>query len=310
MKQPFVLVNALAARVARDPDLLVRLRRLVPAESVRVTHAPQEVEPAIRAAAAANVETLVIVGGDGSVTGCLTPLLRSWPEAGLPAVVLAGGGSRGAIAHALGTRGAPDQVLERLVGQETEPRSSERHVLEIRPLALGTRYGLGLCIGLPARWLAESGRTSGRGPTGGLFVTARALGSALVGGDLAQRLADPIAAEILIDDERRDGAYFTGLAAGTMDALGLPTRLLPSDAPAEGCFHVALRGQSGWPLDRAAALLGVALPTPSLAHDTLQARTLEVRFAERGGYTVDSDPFPATAVLNVALGPRLRFLSP
>ncbi len=71
MKQPYVLVNALAARVAGDLDLLNSVRRLVPSDRLSITHSPQEIEAAVRDAASSGVDTIVVVGGDGSVTATL-----------------------------------------------------------------------------------------------------------------------------------------------------------------------------------------------------------------------------------------------
>ncbi len=310
MKQPYVLVNALAGRVARDPDLLGRIGRLVASDNVRVTRSPQEVEPAMRDAAAAGAETLVIVGGDGSVTGSLTPLLRSWPLEELPAVVLAGGGRMDKIPRALGARGTPDGVLARLIAADQPSPPVRRHVLKIQPAALGTRYGLTLCVGIPARWLAESERTSGRGPTGSLLVAARALGSGLLGGSLSRELATPIEAEISIDGEECEAASFTGLAAGTIGELGLPIRLLPSAEPDSERFHLALSRSGPALLGLASAALGIGLPTPTFAIDEREVNSLEIRFADRAAYAVDTDSLPATGNLRVELGPEIHFLVP
>jgi diacylglycerol kinase family enzyme len=310
VKQPYVLVNALAGRVARDPDLLGRLRKLVPSDNVRVTRSPQEVEPAMRDAAAAGAETLVIVGGDGSVTGSLTPLLRSWPQGQLPTVVLAGGGRMDRIPRALGARGTPDGVVARLIAADQPSATTRRRVLKIQPAALGTRYGLTLCVGTPARWLAESERSSGRGPTGSLLVAARAIGSGLLGGSLSRELVMPVEAEISLDGEASEAASFTGLAAGTIGELGLPVRLLPSAEPDSERFHLALSHSGPALLGLASAALGIGLPAPTFAIDERSVRSLEIRFADRAAYAVDTDPLPATGNLRVELGPEIRFLVP
>ncbi len=310
MKQPYVLVNALAAGVARDPEILIRLGRLVSNDNLRVTHSPQEVEPALLEAAAAGVETLVIVGGDGSVTGTLTPLLRSWPSGEFPSVVLAGGGRLNEIAHALGTRGSPDTILARLLDADRAPRSVRRRVLKIQPAALGTRYGLTLCVGFPARWLAESEQTSGRGPAGGLFVTARAVGSALLGGELSRELFAPIDAKIWLDGESAETESITGLVARTIAEPGLPVRPLSPTVPENECFHLAISRAGPAALGLAAALQGLGLSGAALASDEREVRSLEIRFGDRTAYAVDTDALPATAVLRVELGPAIRFLSP
>ncbi len=310
MKQPYVLVNALAARVARDLELLNSVRRLVPSDRLGITHSPHEVDAAVRDAAAAGVDTLVIVGGDGSVTTTLTPLLRSWREGELPSLVLAGGGRRNAIARALGTRGTPDEVLARLIAEEQPPETVFRRVLRIQPAALGTRYGLTLCVGLPARWLAESTRTSGRGLAGGLFVTARVLSSALLGGQLARELAAPIEAELRVDGEPSVTESIAGLVAGTIEELGLPASPLSATPPDSDRFSFALSRAGTARAGLASALLGLGLPPIPDTIERQQVRSLELRFADRAAYAVDTDTFPATGLLSVELGPALRFLCP
>ena len=310
MKQPYVLVNALAARVARDLDLLNSVRRQVPSDRLAITRSPQEVEVAVRDAASAGVDTLVIVGGDGSVTTTLTPLLRSWPHDQLPSLVLAGGGRQNAIARTLGTRGAPAAVLARLISEEPGARSIRRRALRIQPAALGTRYGLTLCVGLPAHWLSESERTSGRGIAGGLFVTARMLSSALLGGQLSRELAAPIEAELRVDGEASVRESIAGLVAGTIGELGLPASPLSSTPPDADHFAFALcrAGTVGAAL--ASTLLGLGLPTLPDTIERREVRSLELRFADRAAYAVDTDAFPATGLLSVELGPELHFLCP
>ena len=310
MKQPYVLVNALAARVAGDLDLLNSVRRLVPSDRLSITHSPQEIEAAVRDAASSGVDTIVVVGGDGSVTATLTPLLRSWPYEQLPSLVLAGGGRLNNIARALGTRGPPDAVLARLISEEQAPESVRRRALRIQPAALGTRYGLTLCVGLPARWLAESERTSGRGLAGGLFVTARILSSALLGGQLSQELAAPIEAELRVDGEAGVAESIAGLVAGTIEELGLPASplsRLPSEADR---FSFALSRAGTARAGLASALLGLGLPTLPDTIERQEARSLELRFTDRAAYAVDTDVFPATGLLSVELGPELHFLCP
>ena len=130
--KPGVLVNRRAGRVARDPELPERLRRLLPRENLRVTANLAEVEPALAALHEVGVDTLVVVGGDGSMTGTLTALLRVWPRESLPRVLLAGGGSVNTIAKSLGARGGPERLLKRLLDGHTQVHEDVRPVLRIQ----------------------------------------------------------------------------------------------------------------------------------------------------------------------------------
>jgi diacylglycerol kinase family enzyme len=74
------VLNANAGSALRDPGLAGRLRGLLGAERVRQTHGAGDVGPALDVLREAGVERLVLIGGDGTVGGTLTELLRRWPE--------------------------------------------------------------------------------------------------------------------------------------------------------------------------------------------------------------------------------------
>ena len=89
------MINGRARRASRDRSLPERLRRLVPAEYVHVTGSAEELDVALESLRKLAVERLLLVGGDGTIGGTLTPLLRVYAAAGLPlpAVTLCRGGA-------------------------------------------------------------------------------------------------------------------------------------------------------------------------------------------------------------------------
>ena len=112
--RPGVLINANARGVRRDPGLAKRLLCLVPEERLRETATLEEVPDALKDLLDQEIDALVIVGGDGTLTGTLTPLLRQHDAATLPPVVPTRGGTVNTVATSLGARGGPEDTLSAL----------------------------------------------------------------------------------------------------------------------------------------------------------------------------------------------------
>src|SRR5262249_43945942 len=89
VKPPRALVNGRARRARKDRSLRERLLRLVPEEYVHFTHEQGDVDGALTRLRDLGIEQLVLVGGDGTVGGTLTPLLRIFADRAFPAVTLA-----------------------------------------------------------------------------------------------------------------------------------------------------------------------------------------------------------------------------
>ena len=81
MKPPGVIANARARRTGRNGRLSERLRRLLPADFVHFTRDADELDTALARLRALGIEHLVLIGGDGTVGGTLTPLLQAWARA-------------------------------------------------------------------------------------------------------------------------------------------------------------------------------------------------------------------------------------
>jgi diacylglycerol kinase family enzyme len=188
MKPPGLLVNVRAGRVRRDPGLVERLGRLVPQGYLEATHTPGEIEPALMRLQSRGVETLGIVGGDGTATWTLTALLRTWPSDQLPSLLLLAGGTVNTIPAAAGARGRPDRVLERLIESGRTPPSFARSVLQVRGDRREPRWGLIFGNGIVSRWLARYNARVRNGILGAVAEVSRAVGSAALGGSYARTL--------------------------------------------------------------------------------------------------------------------------
>ena len=305
--KPGVLLNANARRVRRDPDLVDRLRRLTSPERVRLTSGSEEVGPALDALLAQGIDALAIVGGDGTMAGTLTPLLRRFAAEDVPVIVPTRGGTVNTIATSLGARGAPDRALARLLekgGATPRLRAPVRVVADAgEPV-----YGFIFVNGAGARWLDLYYTESRMGARGAASLVARIAGSALVGGELARRVFAPFEAELVVDGEAIAQRRFTAMAASGVRDIGLGFTPFHSAGSDPKRIHLATT-------DAGPARLALELPALRAGWrgsclDHYSTHRALVRTTQPLPWSLDADGFPPARRLEIGAGPALRFACP
>jgi diacylglycerol kinase family enzyme len=303
-----VLVNANAGRVRAHPDMLSRLRQLVPDERLRLTASPDEIEPALRDLRDAGIEALAIVGGDGTVTSSLTALLRVWPHDDLPRVALLPGGSVNTIPRAFSGGAFPDRTLRRMLRPGERPPEVRRTPLRVRATGEPERYGFIFGNGALVRWLDLYHAQAQRGIAGAAAVLARSLSSLAVNGRLARGLFERFAARVEIDGVLRSERRFSAMAAAGLPDIGLGFRPFYLAGAEPGHIH--------WVMTDAGALqLGLEIPAarfglrnPRTRLEDASAKRVVIR-SKPLAYTIDGDVFQATEELEISAGPDMWFLN-
>jgi diacylglycerol kinase family enzyme len=275
-----------------------------------VTEDAGDVVTALRHFHDAGVDALGVVGGDGTVTGTLSPLIEVWNEAPLPSVCLLPGGTINTIARSVGPRGTPDAALARLLRRGARIESRALRILAVRSAADPPRFGMIFGLGVVARWLEHYYSNRERGAGAAALGVARSVASVLAHGELARSLFAPFEAKLEADGEPTDRERLTGLAAAVVRDIGLgfkPFFLAGGDPKRFHWISTDSRGL-GIALELPVAALGRTLPHGALRHQ--RAGRLRVGLTDPLPYTVDGDLFPATAALEIEAGPELHFLIP
>jgi diacylglycerol kinase family enzyme len=305
-----VLVNARARRVRRDPALLEHLRKLLPDGYVRSSASPDEIAPALDALRELDIDTLVLVGGDGTVGGTLTPLLARWPAEQLPALALAPGGTINTIAHSLGAHEHPERLVRRLLEGRAPRVDTRRPLVLVRPADGEARAGLIFANGVAVRWLRLYYQRPHPGVGGAVSTVARIVGSASVGGPLAHDLFSPAGVAIEVDGEHLELERFTVIAAASVKHIGLGFRPFHTAGHDPERFHFAVTEASATRLCVELPALRLGLEAqPSCVHH-YPARRVSLRFAEAQPWSVDADLFPPARELELSITPPLRFVVP
>jgi diacylglycerol kinase family enzyme len=302
------IVNLRAGAARRDPQLVPKLRALLPSGRVHATRDLDDVDAALASLREQGTQLLVVVGGDGSVAGTLTELLRAWPEAELPWVALACGGTVNTIARSLGARGRPDAWLRRLAAA---PRwqAELRPVLRARADAAPPRFGMIAVAGAAARFLERYYAAPRQGSAGAARVIAEVVASGAVGGALARGMFAPFRATIEVDGRRLDAREHTLVAASGVRHIGLGVAPFQHAGRDASRFHFlatsagALRIAAELPALR----LGRALQASCLHH--FAAGEVALKSAEPLLWSLDAELFEPASALSVTAGPALHFVS-
>lgn len=305
---PGVLVNLRAGSTRQDPAPLERLRALVPAERIQLTEREAEIAPALDALRETGVDTLVLVGGDGTVGGTLTELLARWPETELPSILLTPGGTINTIARSLGASARPDRLVQRLLERGARAQT-RRPLVQARSAEGLCRSGMIFANGAAVRWLRLYYGASPRGVSGAASVVARVVGSAGVGGGLAGRIFQRAAVTIELDGEPLAHERFTVVAASSVRHIGLGFQPFPLAGRDPERFDFAITEASAGRIliELPALRLGIPLRHSCIRHRA--ARSVRMRFAEAQPWAIDADVFPEAQELELRATRPLRFLS-
>lgn len=305
-----VIVNPRSRTVRKDPGLPGRLARTCGSQAiVRTPWSLLELEDTMRQLARERVEVLAIVGGDGTIHVTLTAAVRAWAGEALPRVALLRGGTMNTVARSIGLRhGSPESILARLL----EGHEAGRKVVSRVLLQVGERYGFLFGMGVFHGFLAEYYRQGEPTPRAAMVTLLRALGSAVRRGQTIQRMAAPITASLdvpgLAPWPLQD---YLGIAAGTIDEIGLGFRPFPRFSDRPNAFHlVALDAPAAryvWELPR--VRLGKPLPA-SVAKQAVTG-LVTIRTPQSGlGYMMDGDLYINEGTeLTLEAGPKIQLIT-
>jgi len=309
VKPPGVIVNARARRARKDRSLRERLQKLLPEEYVHFTESADEVDGALARLRELGIERLLLVGGDGTVGGTLTPLVRAFVGRPLPAVTLTPGGTVNTIARGLEARLSAEGALHQILDEARPRLDTVRPLVWVEPDGASPRAGLIFVAGMAARWLELYYEGDDLGPRAAAALVGRIARSALLGTRLARELFEARRVAMEVDGEPLDAERFTLAGAASVRDIGLgfrPFRTAGSDSERIH-FLCTDAGAARVCVELPTQRLGISGPASCLRH--FSARTIELRFATPEPWSVDADLYAPSSTLRVSAGPAVRFVS-
>ena len=251
-------------------------------------------------------QTLICVGGDGTIAGTLTPLLRVWPHDALPAVALCQGGTVNTIAKSVG--GAAD--VERLARGLAEGR---RRAVSRRP-AVGVRaddgerlHGLVFVNGVGVRFLELYYGETGMGIAGAATVVARLTASALMRGELARRSFAPFHARLRVDGDPIERRPYTIMGGSSVRHIGLGFAPFWSAGRDPERLHFATTDAGPRRIVAELPTIRAGRPSDAFEHYSVKHAAIESETPEP--WSLDADLQPPATRIEVSAGPTLDLVS-
>jgi diacylglycerol kinase (ATP) len=299
-----VILNPRAAGGAYDERRIEGLREIASSRApLFVTGEQGLVEAVAEGVRERGVETIAVIGGDGSIGITLTALHKAYGTAPLPRIALLRGGTMNTVANSLGVRrGKPEDLLRRLLTAPATP------LIERNTLIVGGRVGFlftGAAMVGFLRELYDSSRTQ-RGRLGALKLLARGSFQAFAGGELVARIECPLTGTLRIDGEEEPPRRYSVLGASTVEQVGLGFRAFPRAAEGRDQFQVFAFHGTLQTLAMQLPRIRAGLPVQkSLGFDPMARRLVIESPNEIIPYAIDGDIFEAKSRLAIDIGPRV-----
>ena len=303
-----VFVNPRSRANRRDPRLADRFARTL-GEAGRVI-APVSLDDLMtqaRQLAEHPPEVIGIHGGDGTLHRTVAALIQAFGDRPLPPIAILAGGTMNVVARSLGLRAKPERLLAKLVKDKAAGRPPE--LIVKRCLKVGDSFGFVFGNGLMANFLEEYYAKGGYGASRAVWILTRTLLSALVWGGYARRIFRRFRGRVLVGDQALPWKALTGVCAATVREVGLGFKLNHrADEDPDRFSVLAIHAgpvtlaQDLVPVHRG---LGV---NPRRAWSAVADRLVIEPEESEISYTIDGDLYRASAPIEIALGPVLRFV--
>lgn len=219
-----LLFNPLSGRIRKRKDSVRKALAAIPGAICREVTNALEINASVDAFVRANVDLLVIVGGDGTVQGVLCHLFATHPLDEWPVLTVVPGGTTNMTALDLGLSGSPESILRQLQDSLLKPNPPmllQRDVLCIEQAGAAKVYGMFFAVGLIARAVIFSqSRIKQLGITGEIYSGIITLGY-LAGVLLGRRSGAwaPVKMSIIEKNVELHSGSFSFLFASTLDRL-------------------------------------------------------------------------------------------
>lgn len=218
-----LLLNPLSGRIRKRIDVVRHMLTEIPAATCREATNALEIGAAVDAFLQADIDLLVIIGGDGTVQAVLTHLFTTRP-AKWPVLTIVPGGTTNMTALDLGIHDKPEVILQRLsncLSKRATPVLLQRPVLCIEQPGATKIYGMFFGVGLIAHAVIFSrSKVKQLGITGEIYAGIIMLGY-LAGVILGRRHGPWAPIQMSITEasgEVRNGTYLL-LFASALDRL-------------------------------------------------------------------------------------------
>jgi diacylglycerol kinase (ATP) len=277
-------------------------------QSLRETFEVSEIESVAGLFMEREIDILGIGGGDGSNQQVLSTFIRVYGNHRLPKVLFLRGGTHNACARTIGLKGTPEGILERVVRKYHANERIEttcRNMLRLEDDS-GVSYGFTLATGFLYRFFERMHRGQHDSPWKVASLIASLFGSFFARSAKIDELFHPPPAHVTVDGEAFDWESCNGVAASTMEQVGLGMKPFSRANEIPGTFHaLVFRIRPGRFARVSWRLLRGRLENHPQHLNTV-TDSLVIESDEPIPYALDGDLFRGGPCLEISTGPRLK----
>lgn len=279
-------------------------------DSLRQTWAVEEIEPVARLFLERDIDILGISGGDGSNLHVLSTFIRTYGRRRLPRILFLCGGTHNANARSIGLKGSPEQILDRLVRRYHARERIDvvkRNILRIED-GIRVRHGFTAATGFLYRFFEHKHLGRHHRPWKVIRLLTSLFGAYFSGSSLIKDFFRLQPARISLAGEPLEWQDSNGIAASTMEQVGLGMRPFSRVAEAPGKFHaMAFRIRPERFVHVSWRMLRGRLETHPQHLNTV-TDSLIVEAEQPIPYALDGDIFRGGNRLSITTGPRLELV--
>ena len=261
-------------------------------------------------------DTIVVIGGDGTVHHTLTRIIREYQASGLrfPQILIIPTGTMNTVATTLGlTRHPAVRFAELVAAKIREDRPFDQ--VHLAPLKVNDEYGFLYGSGIVVNFLEQYYLDKNRGPKRAVKVILSSLWHEISHRLTFRKPKNPLMkqvhAKISLPDlaETPVSPYMThtGIMVGSVDQIGMGCKGLPDARSKPGTFMLRDTALSYWGLAANLGMLWAGLPMPK-TFDANVSR-LVIDYEQPTVTQLDGDLKPATSRDVIELGPTLPFIT-
>jgi diacylglycerol kinase family enzyme len=278
--------------------------------SLRETFEVSEIDGVARLFLEREIDILGIGGGDGSNQQVLSTFIRVYGERPLPRVLFLRGGTHNACARSIGLKGTPEKILERVVRKyhaNDRLETTSRCMLRLEDDG-GIRYGFTLATGFLYHFFERMHREQQDSPLKVASLIASMFGLFFGRSKKIDKMFHPIPARVTANGEALDWESCNGVAASTMEQVGLGMKPFSRANETPGTFHALLfRIRPERFVSVSWRLLRGRLENHH-QHLSTVTDSLMIESDEPIPYAMDGDLFRGGPRLEISTGPRLKLV--
>lgn len=303
-----IITNPHSKLNKRNPNRTAMLGYILGAKGqLEVTNTLADLGRVAKEFRAQGISTLAINGGDGTICRTLTAFIKEYSGSPLPQVALLRGGTINVLANNLRVRGAPEQVLYRLI--EWHSSGQAFALRRLKSLEVEGNYGFLFGTGAAAAFLKEYYKRKS-GPVGAAYWAFRVYASRFFGSTLYDRVVRDQCLTIQSDRGPALPHSTCALFAATVAKMPLGYPLFPGMRTQPNCFQVVsftfTARDAVWQLPVTMLKMQDGSTKGKLS---LCCRELDVSAAQPFDYTLDGELYVSRSPeLQIRMGPDIEFV--